>query len=87
MVVCSFEAQLPPDRFLGIEPGQVGRQVGHLDLGVGCQVLLHPRSPMPARSVYEQVHNLSSPPPPQAVEQGTKPWVLPRGARIMPCLP
>ena len=70
MVVRPFVAQLAPDSFLRIEPWLVGRQVFHLDLGMGRQVLLDPRSPMPARSVHEQMQDLSLPPSSQAGQPG-----------------
>jgi hypothetical protein len=70
MVVRPFIAQLAPDPFLRIKPRLIGWQVFHLDLAMGRQVLSNPRSPMPARSVHEQVQDLSPPSLPQAGQQG-----------------
>ena len=76
MVIRPFVAQLPPDTFLWFGPRLVGRQVFHLDLAMGCQVLPNPRPPMPARSIHEQTQELSLPASSQANQQGQEPLVV-----------
>ena len=69
VVVRSLVAQLPPDSFLRVEPRLIGRQVLHVNLTMGRQVLSNPRPPMPARAIHEQVQDLSRPSLPQTGQQ------------------
>ena len=73
MIVRPLVAQLTPDSFLRVEPRLVGRQVLHLNLPMGRQVLSYPRPSVPARSIHEQVQDLVLPPLPQAGQQSQKP--------------
>ncbi len=63
-------ADLPPDAFLGVEPGMVGRQVVQVKVGVRGEERSHQRPFVPGGAIHKQVNHLPAHPCAQALQQG-----------------